>query len=63
MSRHSVILRMNAGDIPEVPRENAKGTRYIDMIEFKERVASGQFILSDLSKLSKDKKKSDKSNA
>ncbi|MDD9157883.1 hypothetical protein PVK64_17080 [Aliivibrio sp. S4TY2] len=58
MSRRSVIIRMDAGDIPEIPREGGKGTRYIDMVEFRERVTSGQFVLSDLSRLSKDKKRS-----
>ena len=58
MSVSEIKKRLDIGNLPEIPRENPNGTRYIDLEELRERKKAGQFYLIDLRKAVK---KSDKS--
>ncbi len=54
LSAKFVRLRMDEGTIPEVPRENDKGTRIINLVELEERLKSNQVCFGDLVKQSNE---------
>ena len=56
LSDKFVRLRMDEGTIPEVPRENDRGTRVINLVELKERLKNNQVCFGDLVKQSNELK-------